>query len=53
MFGARFGPTSRMPTLLYLAGVPGDGKPAILWNLVAADADTGAAQTASAIRRTR
>jgi hypothetical protein len=39
MFGARFGPTLRMPTLLYFAGVPGEAKPAIRSNVTAAGAD--------------
>jgi hypothetical protein len=39
MFGARFGPTLRMPTLLYFAGVPGEAKPPIRSSVTAAGAD--------------
>src|SRR6185436_20928893 len=49
MFGAFRGPILRMPTLLYFAGVPGEGKPSSRWNLVAADADVARTHGRSAI----
>src|SRR5215218_5968422 len=48
MFGALLGPISRMPTLLYLAGVPGAWKPARRSTRTAAEAEAGSAQARGA-----
>src|SRR5688572_29791547 len=51
MFGAFRGPILRTPTLLYSAGVPGEGNPGSRSNFVAAVADAGHATAAAATAR--
>src|SRR5688572_2702810 len=53
MLGALRGPILRTPTLLYLAGVPGEWKPASRSSFKAADAGAGSRQAARARARLR